>query len=82
MKRIYFDIDNPAFIAWLKTRPTDSYNVLLGSDTPDDSVDAVFSKVATEGVGLSKWLAEKLQRGEMQINVNSKVELPQGIVLE
>jgi hypothetical protein len=82
MKRIYFDLDNPAFIAWLKTRPTDTYDVLLGSDMPDESVDLVFSKVATEGVDLTKWLAEKLQRGEMQINVNTKVELPQGIVLE
>jgi hypothetical protein len=82
MKRIYFDLDNPAFIAWLKTRPTDSYKVLLGSDTPEDSVDAVFSKVATEGADLTKWLADKLQRGEMQINVNTKVELPQGTVLE
>jgi hypothetical protein len=82
MKRIYFNLDNPAFIAWLKTRPTDFYKVLLGSDTPEDSVDAVFSKVATEGADLTKWLAEKLQRGEMQINVNTKVELPQGIVLE
>ena len=82
MKRIYFNLDNPAFIAWLKTRPTDSYNVLLGSDTPEDSIDAVFSKLATEGVDLAKWLVEKLQRGEMQINVNTKVELPQGIVLE
>jgi hypothetical protein len=82
MKRIYFDLDNPAFITWLKTRPTDSYNVLLGSDTPEDSLNAVFAKVSTEGVGLAKWLTEKLQRGEMQIHVNSKVELPQGIVLE
>jgi hypothetical protein len=82
MKRIYFELDNPAFIAWLNTHPTDSYQVLLGSDTPEDSVDVVFSKVATEGVDLAKWLAEKLQQGEMQIHVAPKVELPQGIVLE
>jgi hypothetical protein len=48
----------------------------------EDSLDAVFAKVATEGVGLAKWLTEKLQRGEMQIHVNTKIELPQGIVLE
>ncbi len=82
MKRIYFELDNPAFIAWLKTRPTDTYHVLLGSDAPKQAIDAVFAKVATEGVDLAQWLAEKLQRGEMQITVNTKINLPQGIVLE
>jgi hypothetical protein len=82
MKRIYFDLDNTAFIAWLKTHPTGAYKVLLGSDTPDDSLDALFAKVTTEGVDLAKWLTEKLQRGEMVIHVNTKIELPQGIVLE
>jgi hypothetical protein len=82
MKRIYFDLDNPAFLAWLKTRPTGSYNVLLGSDTPDKALDAVFAKVTTEGADLATWLAEKLQRGEMQLKVHTKAKLPEGIVLE
>jgi hypothetical protein len=82
MKRIYFDLDNPAFIAWLKTRPTDAYDVLLGSDTSDESVDVVFSKVAKEGVGLAQWLVEKLKAGKMQVKVSAKADLPQGIVLE
>ena len=82
MKRIYFDLDNPAFITWLKTRPTDTYDVLLGSDTPDESVDVVFSKVAKEGVDLAQWLVGKLKVGEMQVKVAAKLDLPQGIVLE
>jgi hypothetical protein len=82
MKRIYFDLDNPAFIAWLKTHPTDTYDVLLGSDTPDEAGDVVFSKVAKEGVGLAQWFVEKLKAGEMQVKVSAKLDLPQGIVLE
>jgi hypothetical protein len=82
MKRIYFDLDNPAFIAWLKTHPTGSYTVLLGSDTPEDTVNVVFAKITKEGVSLVQWLAEKLQRGEMQLNANTKLGLPQGVVLE
>jgi CRISPR/Cas system endoribonuclease Cas6 (RAMP superfamily) len=82
MKRIYFDFDNSAFIAWLKTRPTDTYDVLLGSDMPDESVDLVFSKVAKEGVDLAQWLVGKLKAGEMQVKIAAKLDLPQGIVLE
>ncbi len=82
MKRIYFDIDNPAFIAWLKTHPTGSYIVLLGSDTPDDAVDVVFAKVANEGFALVQWVVEKLKAGEMEIKVAPKAELPQGVVFE
>jgi hypothetical protein len=82
MKRIYFDLDNPAFIAWLKTHPTEPYDVLIGSDTPEDTADIVFSKVAKEGVDLAQWLVEKLKAGEMQVKVAAKVDLPQGIVLE
>jgi hypothetical protein len=82
MKRIYFELDNPAFLAWLKTRPTGSYNVLLGSDRPEKGLAAVFAKVTTEGADLATWLTEKLQHGEMQVHVNTKIELPQGVVLE
>jgi hypothetical protein len=83
MKRIYFDLDNPAFISWFKTRPTDTYNILLGSDTPNEAGDVVFSKVAKEGVNLAKWLVEKIKAGGMQIKVTvKKVGLPQAIVLE
>jgi hypothetical protein len=82
MKRIYFDLDNPAFIAWLKTHPTESYDVLIGSDAPEDTADIVFSKVAKEGVDLAQWLVEKLKAGEMQVKAAAKVDLPQGIVLE
>ncbi len=87
MKRIYFDLDNPAFITWLKTRPPDAYFVLLGSDTPEsdtpeDTADVIFAKVTREGVALATWLAEKMQRGEIKINVTPKVDVPQGIVLE
>jgi hypothetical protein len=82
MKRIYFELDNPAFLAWLKTRPAGSHQVLLGSDTPDEGLDAVFAKVATEGADLAAWLAEKLQRGEMEIKVHTKAKLPQGVVVE
>ena len=82
MKRIYFDIDNPALIAWLKTRPKDSYKVLLGSDTPKDAMDVLFAKVTKEGVSLVQWLVEKIQAGEMQIHANTKIELPQGLEVE
>jgi hypothetical protein len=82
MKRIYFDLDNPALLAWLKTRPTGSYIVLLGTNTPESAVNVLFAKVTKEGVSLVQWLAEKLQRGEMQINANTKIELPQGVALE
>jgi hypothetical protein len=82
MKRIYFELDNPALLAWLKTRPTGTYSVLLGSDTPDNAVAAVFAKVTTAGADLATWLAAKLQRGEIQLKVHPKVKLPQGIVLE
>jgi hypothetical protein len=82
MKRIYFEIDNPAFLAWLKTRPRGSYTVLIGSETPDNALDAVFAKVATDGADLAAWLAEKLHRGELKIKVHTKAKLPQGIVLE
>ncbi len=82
MKRIYFELDNPAFIAWLKTHPTDTYDVLLGSDTPDEAGDLVFSKVAKEAVDLAQWLIEKLKAGEMQVKVAAKANLPQGIELE
>ncbi len=82
MKLIYFELDNPAFVAWLKTRPSGSYKVLLGSDTPDNAVEAVFAEVAGEGADLATWLVEKLQRGEMEIKVHTKAKLPQGVVLE
>jgi hypothetical protein len=82
MKLIYFDIDNPELIDWLKTRPTDSYKVLLGSDRPEDSVDVVFAKVTKEGVPLVQWLIKKLQSGEMQLRVNTKIGLPQGVEVE
>jgi hypothetical protein len=82
MKRIYFDIDNPAFITWLKTHPKDSYNVLIGSDTPVDSSEVVFTKVASEGVDLAKWVVDKIQAGEMELKVNTKIDLPQGVVFE
>jgi hypothetical protein len=60
MKRIYFELDNPAFLSWLKTRPTGSYKVLIGTDTPDKAVETVFAKVTTEGAELATWLVEKL----------------------
>jgi hypothetical protein len=82
MKRIYFELDNPAFLAWLRTRPAGSYKVLLGSDTPDKGLDAVFEKVTTEGAELAAWLVEKLLRGEMQVKVGTKTKLPQGIGVE
>ena len=82
MKPIYFDIDNPALITWLKTRPSHSYNVLLGSDTPDDSLDVLFAKVTKEGVDLAQWLVKKIDAGELNIKVNKKIEIPQGVVLE
>jgi hypothetical protein len=73
MKRIYFDLDNPAFITWLKTRPPDAYFVLLGSDTPeDDIVDVVFAKVTSAGVELATWLIEKLQRGRCKVLSDQK----------
>ncbi len=59
MKRIYFDIDNSAFIAWLKTHPADAYIVLLGSDITEDASDIVFAQVANEGFELAQWLVEK-----------------------
>jgi hypothetical protein len=82
MKRIYFDLDNPAFIAWLKTHPTEAYDVLLGNETPDEAGDVVFSKVVKEGADLAQWLVEKLKAGEMQVKVAAELDLPQGIVLE
>ncbi len=82
MKRIYFDLDNPEFIAWIKTRPTDAYVVLLGSDTPENASDVVFSKVTKEGFALVQWVAEKIKAGELEIKATTKVELPQGKVLE
>lgn len=82
MKRIYFELDNPAFIAWLKIRPTDSYKVLLGSDSSKGPADVVFAIVAKEGASLSQWLVKKLQAGEMQLHVNTKIKLPQVVILE
>ena len=82
MKRIYFELDNPALIAWMKTRPKDSYKVLIGSDTPEDAVDVLFAEVTKEGVSLARWLTEKLKAGEVQIHANTKIEIPQGIVVE
>jgi hypothetical protein len=82
MKRVYFDLDNSAFIAWLKTRPTGTYDVLLGSDTPDEAEDIVFSIVAKAGVDLVHWLVEKIKAGEMQVKIAAKTDIPQGIVLE
>ena len=82
MKRIYFDIDNPEFITWLKTRPADAYLVLLDSDTPENASDIVFAKVANEGIDLAQWVVEKIKSGEMEVKVSAKAELPQGIVLE
>ena len=82
MKRIYFHIDNPELIAWIKTRPTDSYRILIGSDTPEDVVDVVFAKVTKEGHALAQWVVEKIDAGELQIRVAPKVELPQGKVLD
>jgi hypothetical protein len=54
----------------------------LGTDTPDKAVETVFAKVTTEGAELATWLVEKLQRREMLIHANTKIELPQGIVFE
>jgi hypothetical protein len=69
-------------LAWLKTPPAGSYTVLLGTDIPEDAVTVLFAKVTKEGVSLVQWLAEKLQRGELQLNANTKIGLPQGVVLE
>jgi hypothetical protein len=82
MKRIYFDLTNPALLTWLKTRPIGSYNLLLGCDTPNQAVDILFSKVTAEGRDLVSWLVKKIQQGELQIKANTKIDLPQGVVLE
>jgi len=82
MKLIYFDLDNPELIVWLKTYPADSYKVLLGSDGPKDSVDVLFAKVTKEGRSLAEWLVKKVQSGEMQLRVNTKIGLPQCVVVE
>lgn len=82
MKRIYFDLDNPSLLTWLKTRPKGTYNLLLGSDTPNQAVDILFSKVTAEGRDFVSWLTQKIQQGEFQIKANTKIDLPQGVVLE
>jgi hypothetical protein len=56
MKRIYFDLDNPSLLTWLKTRPQGTYALLLGSDAPNKAVDILFSKVTTEGRDFVSWL--------------------------
>ena len=82
MKRIYFDLDNLEFISCLNTRLAGTYDVLLGSDTPDEAEDIVLSVVAKTGVDLVHWLVEKLKGGEMKVKIAAKTDIPQGIMLE
>jgi hypothetical protein len=83
VKRIYVEIDNLALlVAWLKTRPAGECQVMIGSDTHINALEAVMNAVTGEGRDLARWLLGKLQVGEMTIKVSPKIaDMPQGVEL-
>lgn len=83
LKRIYFNLDDPAALQqWLAARPDGTWQVLLGTDDPQaDGTRAFVGVAVAEGQGLVRWLVAKLQRGELVVRASRTLDLPVGVPL-
>ena len=82
MKWIYFEKDEmDGFAEWLKGHPNGKCRVLIGIDELHEQVNVISDVMwhAARDRGLAQWIAEKIEKGELQIKGSRKISgIPHG----